>query len=152
MAFPDYEEAIYGIRTPYFFGNFFSTQISILAYGVVVECRGIQSQKGYVVYYDNLIKHERGIMMEQRLVATRQIPAENGNLLVLQYFLLKEGTSSEKQKFGVMILEQSSGEKALVPNLSTSAARVFRLIHRLADCTVTPTTLLDVLTDWEGTL
>ena len=99
-----------------------------------------------------LPKHERGIIMEQRLVATRQIPAENGNLLVLHYFLLKEWTTPGKRKFGVMILERSSGEKALAPNLSTSATQVFRLIRRLADCTVTPTTLLDVLTDWEGTL
>lgn len=91
-------------------------------------------------------------MMEQRLVATRQIQVENGNFLVLQYFLLKEGTSSGKRKFGVMILERSSGEKALAPNLSTSATQVFRLIRRLADCTVTPTALVDVLADWEGTL
>ena len=90
--------------------------------------------------------------MEQRLIVTRQIAAENGNLLVLQYFLLKDGDPSEKRKFGVMIQERNNGEKALEPNLSTSAARVFRLIRRLADCTVTPTTLLDVLTDWEGTL
>ena len=90
--------------------------------------------------------------MEQRLVAARQIPAENGNLLILQYFLLKEGNSSEKQKFGVMIQERNSGEKAFVLSLSTSATQVFRLIHRLADCTVTPTALVDVLADWEGTL
>lgn len=90
--------------------------------------------------------------MEQRLVATRQIPTENGALLVLQYFLLKEGASSGKRKFGVMILERNSCEKALAPNLSTSVVQVFRLIRRLADCTVTPTTLMDVLTDWEGTL
>lgn len=90
--------------------------------------------------------------MEQRLVTARQISAENSNLLVLQYFLLKEGTSSEKQKFGVMILERNSGEKALVPNLSTSAVQVLRLIRRLADCTVTPTALVDVLADLEGTL
>mgnify|MGYP000931167679 CR=1 FL=1 len=90
--------------------------------------------------------------MEQRLVTTRQIPAENGNLLVLQYFLLEEGPPSGKRKFGVMILERNSGEKALAPNLSTSAAQVFWLIRQLADCTVTPTTLMDVLTDWEGTL
>ena len=99
-----------------------------------------------------LQKHERGIIMEERLVVIRQIPAENGNLLVLQYFLLKEATLSEKRKFGVMIQERNSGEKALVPNLSTSAIQMFRLICRLADCTVTPTTLLDVLTDWEWTL
>ena len=90
--------------------------------------------------------------MEQRLVVTRQIPAENGNLLVLQYFLLKEGASSGKRKFGVMIQERNSGETTLVPNLGTSAVQTFRLIRRLADCTVTPTTLMDVLADWEGTL
>lgn len=99
-----------------------------------------------------LPKHERGIIMEQRLVATRQIQTENGNLFILQYFLLKEGTPSEKRKFGVMILERKSGEKAVAPNLSTSATQVFRLIRRLADCTVTPTALADVLADWEGTL
>ena len=32
------------------------------------------------------------------------------------------------------------------------AAQVFQLIRRLADCTVTPTALADVLADWEGTL
>lgn len=96
-------------------------------------------------------KHERGIIMEQ-LIVTRQILAESGNLLVLQYFLLKEWTPSEKRKFGIMISERNSGEKALAPNLSTSATQVFRLIRRLADCTVTPTALVDVLADWEGTL
>ena len=83
--------------------------------------------------------------MEQRIVATRQILAENGNLLTLQYFLLKERTPFQKEKFGVMIQERSGGEKALAPNLSTSAAQVFQLIRRLADCTVTPTALADVL-------
>lgn len=90
--------------------------------------------------------------MEQRLVVTRQIPAENGNLLILQYFLLKEETPSGKRKFGVMIQEQTSGEKMLVPNLGTSAAQILRLIRRLADCTVTPTALVDVLADWEEVL
>ena len=90
--------------------------------------------------------------MEQQLIVTRQILAESGNLLVLQYFLLKEGTPSEKRKFGVMIQERNSGEKALAPNLRTSAVQVFRLIHRLADHTVTPTSLMAVLADWEGTL
>ncbi len=99
-----------------------------------------------------LPKHERGFIMEQRIVATRQILAENGNLLTLQYFLLKERTPFQKEKFGVMIQERSGGEKALAPNLSTSAAQVFQLIRRLADCTVTPTALADVLADWEGTL
>ena len=86
--------------------------------------------------------------MEQRLVATRQILSENDNLLTLQYFLLKERSPSRKQKFGAMILERNSGEKALAPNLSTSAVQVFRLV----DCTVTPISLADVLTDWEETL
>ena len=90
--------------------------------------------------------------MEQRLIVTRQIPAESGNLLVLQYFLLKEWTPSGKQKFGVMIQERNSGEKALAANLSTSAAQIFRLIRRSADCTVTPTALIDVLADWEEVL
>lgn len=90
--------------------------------------------------------------MEQQLIVTRQIPAESGNLLVLQYFLLKEWTPSEKRKFGVMIQERNSGERSLAANLSTSAVQVFRLIRRLADCTVTPTALVDVLADLEGTL
>ena len=90
--------------------------------------------------------------MEQRLVATRQILSENDNLLTLQYFLLKERSPSRKQKFGAMILERNSGEKARAPNLSTSAVQVFRLIRRLVDCTVTPISLADVLTDWEETL
>ena len=97
-------------------------------------------------------KYERGIIMEQRLIATRQTVAENGNLLILQYFLLKERFPSRKQNFGVMIRERNSGEKALASNLSTSVVQVFRLIRRLADCTVTPTALADVLADWEGTL
>ena len=99
-----------------------------------------------------LPKHERGIIMEHRLVATRQIPAENGDLLILQYFLLKEGILSGKRKFGIMIQERNSGKKALAPNYSTSAIQAFQLIRRLADCTVTPTTLMDVLTDLGGTL
>ena len=90
--------------------------------------------------------------MEQQLIVTRQIPADSGNLLVLQYFLLKEWTPSGKRKFGVMIQEINSGEKALAPNLSISVVQIFRLIRRLADCTVTPTALTDVLADWEGTL
>ena len=90
--------------------------------------------------------------MEQRLVETRQILAENGNLLTLQYFLLKERAPYQKEKLGVMIQERNSGEKSLAANLSTSADQIFRLIRRLADCTVTPTSLADVLTDWEGTL
>lgn len=90
--------------------------------------------------------------MEQRLVAARQILAENGNLLTLQYFLLKERTPFQKEKFGVMIQERNSGEKALAQNLSTSAVQAFQLIRRLADCTVTPTALVDVLADWEEAL
>lgn len=90
--------------------------------------------------------------MEQRLVTTRQILSENDNLLTLQYFLLKERFPSGKQKFGVMILERNSGEKVLAPNLSASAVQVSQLICRLANHTVTPTSLIDVLADWEESL
>lgn len=90
--------------------------------------------------------------MEKRLVVTRQILAKDGSLLVLQYFLLKDQAPSRKRKYGVMIQERNSGEKALASNLSMSAVQVFRLIYRLADCTVTPTSLMDVLIDWEGNL
>ena len=99
-----------------------------------------------------LEKNERGIIMEQRLVATRQLLSEGGIFLTLQYFLLNGEVPFQKKKFGVMIQEQNSGERAIVPNLSTSAVQVFQLIRRLADCTVTPTALTDVLADWEGTL
>lgn len=90
--------------------------------------------------------------MVQWLVMTRQILSENGNSLSLQYFLLKKCALLGKETYGVMIQEQNRGEKGIVPNLSSSAVQVFRIVRQLADCTVTPTTLMDVLTDWEGTL
>lgn len=51
-----------------------------------------------------------------------------------------------------MLQKRNSGEKARVPNLSSSVVQIFRLIRRLADYTVTPMALMDVLADWERTL
>ena len=69
--------------------------------------------------------------MEQRLVATRQILSENDNLLTLQYFLLKERSPSRKQKFGAMILERNSGEKALAQHIGCSGVPADPPVGRL---------------------
>lgn len=117
-------------------------------YFVSLDVEGVCAKTMLLSFMMILQKHERGIIMEQRLVATRHILSEKGNFLTLQYFILKEELLSCKHKFGIMIQECNSGEKAFAPQLCTSSVQAFRLIHQLSDYSVTPTTLLYVLTDW----
>lgn len=55
--------------------------------------------------------------MTERLITTRQARKEEGGTLILQYFLLTEGTSAGKENFGIKIIE-----KAAPPRLHPASA------------------------------
>lgn len=84
--------------------------------------------------------------MNERLITERQVKTGGGEVLVLHYFLLTECLHGKKE-FGIEIAEQSSGYTTYAPALHTNIQRVYDLIIKLANGTVTPVGLSDVLAD-----
>lgn len=84
------------------------------------------------------------------LVDTRSLEDAEGRLREYGYFILvgeKCVGSFSCEAYGVMIRE-TTGESAAVPDITVSAARIEDLITRLIRNTVTPTALADVVADW----
>ena len=73
---------------------------------------------------------------------------EDGATLTLQYAVLVEEMPGGPESYGVKITETVSGESAMAPGLTTSDQKIYALVELLAENTVTPTGLMDVLADW----
>lgn len=51
-------------------------------------------------------------------------------------------------QYGVLIKNEATGESASAPDISPDRREIEALVERLADCNVTPTTLMDIIEDY----
>ena len=84
--------------------------------------------------------------MEKYLITTRHELTERRKL-TLQYYLLAEHIGGGTEQFGIMIRAREEDYTALVQGISSDGLEILRLIERLADGTVTPIGLQDILSD-----
>lgn len=90
--------------------------------------------------------------MRELYVSTCEAKADDGESYRYDYSVLidemsvKGGFSCES--YGVKIFAQNGGEVAVVPNITSSISRIDNLMELLIRNTVTPCTLVDVLSDW----
>ncbi len=73
--------------------------------------------------------------------------AENGRPLLLSYLVLSD-KSQAPECYGVKVVEERSGEAAQAADLTVDPKRIYALADKLAEHTVTPTTLADIVADW----
>lgn len=91
------------------------------------------------------------MMAEKYLICKRSTRTWLGTALELEYYLLCECVLDDcAERYGVEIVARSDGavEHAAVPDLTMAGTKILRLIEMLADGTVTPTGLYDVVQDW----
>ena len=74
--------------------------------------------------------------------------AEDGRALALDYSILANSGKCEFEQYGVKIMEKNSGEQAMAFNLTVSGRRIYELMDKLTQGSVTPTGPEDVLADW----
>ena len=84
--------------------------------------------------------------MEKYLIATRY-ELTGKRKLTLQYYLLARHMGGGTDQFGIMIRASEEDYTALVQGVSSDGLEILRLIERLADGTVTPIGLQDILLD-----
>lgn len=83
-------------------------------------------------------------------VATRQCRDQAGVPRQFHYFLTVDEEEASRllcENYGVRIAEDS-GDNAVIPAITTSAARIDELITLLVDHCVGPAGLADVVADW----
>lgn len=69
--------------------------------------------------------------------------------LLLSYSVLVDKLY-QQERYGVKVTNKNSGEIALALDLATEAKPVYDLLEKLAKNAVTPTTLADVVADWQA--
>lgn len=74
---------------------------------------------------------------------------ENKRPLTLVYYVLVDKLQ-QPEHYGVKVMDKGSGEFSLALNLTTEAKPIYDLADKLAKNTVTPTTLADVVADWQA--
>ncbi len=72
--------------------------------------------------------------------------AEDKQPLALDYYIL--ATDSEPEHYGVKIVEKNSGAQVLAFHLTVCTDRIYELVDKLVQNSVTPTGLEDVLAKW----
>ena len=83
-------------------------------------------------------------------ITSRQVTGEDGRSHCFQYYLVVEQVDSgsfQCENYGVRIAEEG-GSSAAVLGLTTSAVRIDQLMTILADNSVGPAGLEDVVRDW----
>lgn len=83
-------------------------------------------------------------------IATRQCRDQSGSTRFFHYFLTidqEEAPHLSCENYGVRITEEAGGE-AVIPAITTSAARIDELLTLLVDNRVGPAGLADVVADW----
>lgn len=86
--------------------------------------------------------------MRELPIAARTICTEENCQLRLQYAIVVEETPDGLECYGVKITEESSSNEESVFNLTISNRKICDLIETLANNTVTPIGLMDVVADW----
>lgn len=78
-----------------------------------------------------------------------QTHGENNRPLLLSYSVLVDKLY-QQEHYGIKVMDKSSGEFALAFDLATEAKPIYDLVEKLAKNTVTPTSLADVMADWQA--
>lgn len=78
----------------------------------------------------------------------KKVQSQEGRPLTLSYAILVSGKDDEPERYGVEIVEQGSGESTKAIDLTMNAKRIYVLLDKLSEATVTPVGLMDVLADW----
>ena len=73
--------------------------------------------------------------------------AEDGRPLSLSYLILVD-KSKQPERYGVKVVEESSGEAAQALDLTTDTKRIYDMVDKLAKNAVTPASLADIVADW----
>ena len=86
--------------------------------------------------------------MERTWLRRERVCSDHGTELLLDYYLLTE-TDGAPDRYGVQITlhDGAREESAAAADITSIPARMRRLIDRMADGTVTPAGLPDVLAD-----
>lgn len=86
--------------------------------------------------------------MERTWLRRERVCSDEGTMLELDYYLLTQ-TDGTRESYGVQITLRDGAreESAAAADITPVGSRILRLIDRLADGTVTPATLADVLSD-----
>ena len=79
----------------------------------------------------------RSLFMGRKIVLER----------AMDYYLLTEELGEAWESYGVEIA-YTDGENAKICGITLSQRQILLLISKLIECTVTPTTLRDVIEDW----
>lgn len=79
---------------------------------------------------------------------SRIVQTEEHLTLKLKYAILVEETPSGLESYGVIVTAAEPPASVSVPGLTMNAQKIYDLVETLARCTVTPTSLMDVLADW----
>lgn len=77
----------------------------------------------------------------------KKVPTEEGKVLSLAYFVMAD-ESLRPIRYGVKIAEANNGDEAQALDLTTSIKTIYELVEKLAQESVTPTGLPDVMADW----
>ena len=83
-------------------------------------------------------------------IATRRCVDQTGRTRRFHYFLTVDQVNTPRfccETYGVCVAEEG-GERAEVPSVTTSAARIDQLLTVLVDNQVGPAGLDDVIADW----
>lgn len=86
--------------------------------------------------------------MRELPITTRTIHKEDNQPLTLQYIILVEERTDGLEHYGVKITEESTAASTSASDLTMSLQKIYDLIETLANGSVTPTGLMDVLADW----
>lgn len=74
---------------------------------------------------------------------------EHNRPLLLSYSVLVDKLY-QQERYGVKVTNKNNGEIALALDLTTEAKTIYELLDKLAKNTVTPTSLADVVVDWQA--
>lgn len=86
--------------------------------------------------------------MRELPITTRAASMEGSRRITLQYIILVEETPEGLESYGVKVTELETGESASALKLTTRVPKIYGLVEKLAENTVTPISLMDVLADW----
>lgn len=86
--------------------------------------------------------------MRELPITTRTVRKEEDRQLTLQYAIIVEEMQDGLEHYGIKITEESSFDSASVFDLTMSGPKIYDLTALLANNTVTPAGLMDVVADW----
>lgn len=89
-------------------------------------------------------------MREQRLISTKQVNTECGEVLHLEYYLTSKDSVEEEGKVYGISIENHHGDRVetdVVENISYKEEQVLEFVHILSENTVTPICMAEILDD-----